>query len=210
MPRVIGLPAPESPAVMEQEVTSLVPTHDLVHLSRLEAENAELQTKVASLREQAEEVESLRSELGLADVLNTLAFSDSDNHQERMKALEQGVDEWQRKAKAAEVAPHQAEHEVAYVTRMNQALMPLTVWQWHPCCECGEATDGIVDRKTAARLLGSVGHKECLSQAGQLRVRLADFAIDLYGSVDEKAKWATTVADYPKAYSEPVLEIAPG
>jgi DNA repair exonuclease SbcCD ATPase subunit len=100
---------------------------------------------------------------------------------------------WQRRANEAQKALAETERHLSEAHRVIDSLMPLNVWAGNPCCVCGEPTDGVVDRETAAKLLERTGHKECLLKAG-LRRRKHFF--DLIGGV--KIQRATVLADEPK------------
>jgi DNA repair exonuclease SbcCD ATPase subunit len=163
---------------------------------QLHAENADLQQRIATLEAELAEAASLRSELDLArshiDELEAEAHR-VQGLQDQVRSLQLEAQTWQREAETTQKALEEVERHLAEVHRVIDALMPLKVWAGHPCCVCGELTDGVVDKETAAKLLERTGHKECLIKAG-LKRRRHSFA--LIGGA--KIRRATVMADTPK------------
>ncbi len=193
-------------AVMHQNTTGPPQSIDRDYIAKLETDNSDLLNEVMELSKAAEEGATLQDQLEQAQArIGALEAEarEARNLRERVKALQQEIKDWQRKAEAAQTARAQAEQRAEQVATEKQALMPLTVWNGHPCCVCGEPMEGIVERETAVRLLQNTGHKECLQRAGRRKVHLADF----YGK--DKDKRATTVADFPEGSRGGAIKIAP-
>jgi DNA repair exonuclease SbcCD ATPase subunit len=151
--------------------------------AHLQAENAELQQRIAMLKAELTEAASLRSELDQA--LSRIEELEAEVHQVKalrapVRSFQLEVQTWQRKAETRQKALEEAEHHVSEAHRVVDALTPLNVWAGHPCCVCGRPTDGVVDKETAAKLLERTGHKECLLRAGLRRRR---HSFDLIGDV---------------------------
>jgi DNA repair exonuclease SbcCD ATPase subunit len=134
----------------------------------------------------------------LDQALSRIEELEAEAHQvkalrKQVHSLEVEAQTWQRKATATQKALEEAERLVSETHRVIDALTPLNVWTGHPCCVCGEPTDGVVDWETAAKLLERTGHKECLLKAG---LRRRQHFFDLIGGV--KIQRATVMADTPK------------
>jgi hypothetical protein len=99
---------------------------------------------------------------------------------------------WQRKAETAQKALAVTERHLSDAHRVIDSLMPLNVWAGNPCCVCGEPTDGVVDRETAAKPLERTGHEECLLKAGLKKIIFRS----LFGTANSRR--ATVLANEPK------------
>ena len=113
--------------------------------------------------------------------------------QDQVRSLQVEAQAWQRRADEAQKTLKEAERHLWEAHWVIDDLTPLMVWAGHPCCVCGEPTDGVVDQETAAKLIERTGHKECLIQAGLRRRR---HSFDLMGGA--KIRRATVMADTSK------------
>jgi DNA repair exonuclease SbcCD ATPase subunit len=142
------------------------------HIATLEAELAEAHSPRFQLDQAQARIEELETE-----AKNTATLT------KRLGMVQEEAQSWQSKAAEALHTLTDAQRQLVAAQAIIQTLKPLTVWAGHPCCVCEEATDGVLDRESAAKLLERVGHRRCLEHSGLKGITFRSLALPTRAAV---------------------------
>lgn len=174
-------------------------------IGELEAEVSEaeaLRDQIKSLAAEAKDARDLRQQVRQLEGRNKEYVSTLIDHclkaqerearvkmeREARQKAEQEAEEYRQKSEESRQEAESLRAELSRFDQLGRAmlaelrkLIPLKVWQGHPCAVCKKPMLGLVSREAASKLMKDIGHSDCLDKQGSNLGKLLLAGAGLYG-----------------------------